>query len=978
MSVVTKNYKVEFINFNSSYVFQSFVDITDFVVSLDDFVLQSTGKISTAKFTLNGEFGNFITNDNSGVTPKIKQFDLIRITIIGDDGVTEQNKIFEVTTDLAQITTRSSYFLPIEMEGRERNLAGVPFGGFFRSATHNALIAQVVSSYNNQHKTLQPALFESDDNDAVPDFNPNIWDFTQVDNCFDAILVVLASLNLPVSAGGGGNRYALIFEDVYSGNTPTLGNLEFRIIKQGSRNPSVPTLQQNDAHPITKIDKIKHPATGSIVVARGRPKTGTQPQNYSLFLSKLEFYRNIKQWDSSITYPVGSYVTFGRQSVNEDAPQRWQAMLENTNSTPAVGLAWQLVFVGNFIGNIQYSPWTIMKATPIQNGFANPGGDFSTTTTDAVAIPDHNLVINDVRGEYPDRIGTYRNWVTFRTNTSVAANLTATEQAYLYQGSFFYDGQVVLVDPNVGALGGVFSGSDPNGILFEGSMAIWRATPNSLVIPGDGDWFVLREVQDFDQCAVYAEAKVYEWNVFFDKAQAGAVYPGADRRRGGAVPEFEWRDISDVFMGNDCFHNPFSIKNVTGLVASVLADGEPLTNQSAFPSFPYNENSGIEIVFGYNQANETQQQHDVWFNLIKKVITGGSIITQFLINLIPAVYNTYTTPQYTNMGWWFTWPSPYPFSTVETISEDVGELYGGNFATLNDHRYFDLFNIQYTTTGLEGWTHVDSSDLSEITGVEFLFNFDITISDVRIPFSGDVPFAYWCIDKFGTMWKSPKIMYRHLGETQSVKIEFGDLSPVFRGRTPLGIDNVLENIIVAEVEVNEVFFKDTIIIQGFQCETPYDEFGRYAPNLFEQIIKPVFFDIFVGGSSEVRFIGVIDAFGFTKTPVAISNTTTLSSERTIIPQFEDYQNILNVEQLQRFADAKNQIDEFQYEQYTIVQGGINDLDLEDSIFLKDPYLIDESDDGANTRKLAIRELHYSVPADSGLIRKMIGVKVIDV
>jgi len=330
------------------------------------------------------------------------------------------------------------------------------------------------------------------------------------------------------------------------------------------------------------------------------------------------------------------------------------------------------------------------------------------------------------------------------------------------------------------------------------------------------------------------------------------------------------------------------------------------------------------------------------------------------------------------MGWWFVWPSPYPFSTYNGIGEEVGDLYGGSFATLNDHRYFDMFNIQYTTDGLNGWTHADSSDLSEITGVEFLFNYDITINGTTIPFTGDVPFAYWCLDKFGTLWKSQKIMYRHLGETQTIKIEFGDLSPVFRGRTPLGIDNLLENILVAEVEISEQFFKESVVFQGFQCETPYDEYGRYSPNLWEQVIKPVHFDVFgQTGNFDVRFVGVIDAYGFTKTPIAISSPNALSLERTIIPQFEDYQNIINVEQLQRFADSSAQIEQFQYEQYTVEQGGINDLSLEDSVALFDPYLINEADQGVNTRVVALREIHYSVPTDSALIRKGVFVKVID-
>jgi len=431
-------------------------------------------------------------------------------------------------------------------------------------------------------------------------------------------------------------------------------------------------------------------------------------------------------------------------------------------------------------------------------------------------------------------------------------------------------------------------------------------------------------------------------------------------------------------MGNDCFHNPISIENVTGLVPNVLQNDEPLFNNLKAIPADYNANSGIEVVFGYNQSKETQDDRDVWFKMIKKVVGVISPVTTFIANLAATTFATFTTPQYTNMGWWFAWPSPFPFSTYNGIIEDVGELYGGSFSTLNDHRYYNLFNIQHTTTGQLGWVHDDSQDLSEITGVEFLFNYDITVDGDRIPFTGDIPFAYWCLDRFGTMWKSQKIMLRHLGETQQIRIEFGDLSPVTRNRTPLGIDNILENIIVAEVEVNEVFFKENIIIQGFQSETPYDEFGRYSPNLWEQIIKPVFFDLF--GQTfgfDVRFIGIIDAYGFTKTPVAISASNSLSDERTIIPQFEDYQNIVNVEQLQRFADSSRDIEQFPYEQYTVEQGGIADLNLEDTVSLHDEFLINEADAGPNTRNIAIRELHYSVAFDGGLIRKIVGVKVID-
>jgi len=984
MSVITKNYKVEFIVSNTV-----FTDITDFVVSLDTFVLQSTGKIATAKLTLNAEFGNFITDDNGGATPLLKQFDLIRVRVIGDDGVTEQLKIFEVTTDLAQLANRSSHFLPIELEGRERNLSGIPFGGFFRNATHREIVDEIRRAFNIQKGTAQPGFFVQTPN-VIPDFNPNIWDFTQVDNCYDALLVILDSLNLPVSAGGGGNRFAMVFEDVYFSfpNDIDLGVLDLKIIIQGSNNSPgpFPVLQQNDEHPITKIDKIKSPASGTLVVARGRPKTAQQPQNYSLFLSRLEFYRAVKEYDNAKTYAVDSFVRFGKQTISGGS-QRWKAITENIGVTPTVGPNWQLQFVRSFIGLLQYSPFTEDKARPIQNGFGNPKGGFDATLTDAIAVPDHNLVINDVRVDDNNTIGTFRDFVVFRAFSPKLADLTTTQKEYLFDlggGNFgFYNGFKVLVDPNLGTLEPPFDGLDVNGLPFENNIAIY--TNPSIVVTAGGvlesssAWTVVREHQDFDQCAIYSEAANYEFNVSFDLTQVGYRYPGEDRQRGGIGPTFEWRDISNIFMGNDCWHNPVSIANVQGLIVSDLPDGEPLKdpNGDFYNLGTSGGGSAVEVTFGYNKINQTQKQRNVWFEIAKRVITQSDLITSFIVGLFVDVFQTFVTPQYTNMGWWFAWPSPFPYNTSGGIQENIGFLYGGNFATLNRHRYFDLFNIQFTTIGNTGWTHPESSDLSEITGVEFLFNFDITAEGNRIEFSGDLPFLYWCIDKFGTTWKSQKIMYRHLGETQQIRIEFGDLSPVARNRTPFGVSNILEQIIVAEVEVNEVFFKDNIIIQGFQWESSYDEFGRYNPELIEQILKPSFFDFFQGGGGAVRFIGVIDAYGFTKTPVAISAPNSFSDERRIIPQFEEYQNIVNVEQLQRFADSAQQIEEFQFEQYTIEQGGINDLELEDTVALKDVFLINNNDQGNNTRIITVRELHYSVPADGGLIRKIVGVKVID-
>ncbi len=970
MSAITKNYRVERID-NVTPV-PNITDITDSIISLDDFVLQSTGIIAEAKLTLNSEFGAFITDDGGGTTPILSNFDRLRITIIGDDGVTEQSRIFEITTDLSQLATKSSHFLPLELEGRERNLSGVPFGGFFRNATHLEIVQQILFSYTDQIGTLQPTIVGNVIN--IPNFNPNIWDFTQVDNCYDALLAVLDSLNLPVSGGGGGNRFALIFEE----HPTNINLLVFKIMIQGSNNiGSIPTLQQNDTHPITKIDKVKQASTGTIVVARGRAKTATQPNNYTKFTSLLEFYKVIKPYKDTIEYPKDAFVISNGVTfqANQTVPP----------STPPPSAQWTTTDVGNFIGNLSYSPFTKDKLNPIKNGFANPTGSFandSSLTFDHIAIPDHNLFIND-RNPTNFNIGTYRNWVTFRAKSVFQSDLSAAQKAYMFPtptGFGFFDGFTILVDNSLpGTLEPPFDGNDANGVPFINSVAKFVATPNlgivtaegGSIVPG-GKWLVVRKVNEFDQTAVYNESKVYEYNAN-DYVASQRVYPGIDRRRGGTnLAPLEWQDISGIFMGNDCFHTPSNIEQVDGLFGDSIQNQEPLNDPNGDP---YIEDSAIKITFGYNESTHIPKQGEVWFKMIKGTLRDNPIAV-FIANLVSTVYNTFLTPNYTNMGWWFAWPSPYPFSTSLPISERVGELYGGDQFSLNEHRYFDLYNIQFTTTGKQGWIFSDSADLSEVTGVQFLFNFDITVDNGRIPLSGDVPFTYWCIDSNGTRWKSKKIFYRHLGETQLIQIEFGDLSPVFATRTPLGINNILENIIVPEIEVNEIFFKERIIMQGFQCEAPYDEFGRYAPKLWEQIITPNAFDAFFGGSGNIAYTGIIDGFAFIKTPIAISKSNALSIQRTIIPAFEEYQNIVNVEQLQRFADSTAQIEQFQYEQYTIEQSGIVDLDLEDSIFLHDPFLIKEADDISNTRLLAVRELHYSVPFQGGLIRKIVGVKVI--
>lgn len=946
-----KNYRIEYLLLKKDGN-HTILDITDGAVSLDELHMQSAGRMASGKIVLNAEVGQFTSA--VGKYPILKQFDLLILTVINDDGIDGDFRIMEIVTDIGQFSTKSSHLLPLELQGRERNLAGVTFSGFFRSATHFSMGNNVISSYIRQTSSesrINQPLIRLDN--QLPDFNPNIWDFTYVDNCYDAVNFLIDQANLPVTAGGGGDRFSAIYED----DMDSLTTLKLSIISQGSRNEgNIPTLEKNVKHQIRSIHRTKQASTGTLSIVRGATKTGTMPTNFSKFVSKLEFYRAIKQYDTDIAYPIGVYARFNGLSYISIQPV--------PINTPPPTAQWQLVKVGDFIGDIQYSPWTEDKVAPLINGFSNPTGGFGNTF-DNVAVIDSNSTIHDTN--------TNREWVLFRSNTTDIVN---DDYLNKYMSNFggirqFVHGTVVLVDTELGPVGGDFIGNDLNGKPFADNIATFIVPENKS--PLSGYWLVIRESQDFDQVAVHTEGRTYEWNVLFAQVN-NRNYPGVDRKRGGAGENFKWRDISSQFIGNDCFHQPINVEMVDGLIPDTIRNtGEALNDPN---DIPYKRNSAIKLIFGYGKDKLTPIQRNFWFNLSRLVWDFSGVVQQNISQLALTQFNTFTTPDYTNVGWWFSFASPYPLSTHNGITEEIGALYGGDVNSLNKHRYFDLFNIRYTPTGKEGWVHDDSDNLSEITGVKFIFVFDIKNNGGRIPGVGDVPFIYWIKDAEGVVWKSQKTIYKHLGDVQSIEIEFGDLSPVYRARTPLGIDNVIDNIILPDLEVNEALFKDKIILQGFQCDLGYDDFGRYAINQTETHLKPAFFDFFEGGVGAVRFEGTIDAFSFVKTPVAISKSNSLSDERIIIPDIEDFSNIRNTESLQRAADALQEIEQWPYEQYSVEQQGITDLNLEDSVYLKD-ILIPENEGGQNnTVKLACRELLYTSTRDGGLIRTVVLVRKI--
>ena len=916
------DFEVEYINSNST-----FTDITEYVPELGKTAYFSDGRISTSRITLQAEFGWFVTESNGGKTPIISPLDRIRISHIDSKQNTKKH-IFEVTQILPSIDNTGSDILLLTLEGRERNLSLIPFSGYFDPPISSKdIVKKILAVYGTSRNSLtQPTLLDS--TNELPDFNHNYWDFQYIDNCLDAIQEVLRQSDLSVPAGGGGDRFGVVFEDVDG----DLNIMRIKFVSQGSVGEGTHTITPHDIYnPVSVISGAKDPETGTVVIARGRPGSGGMPTSGDKYRARLEFYERTQPYDSTKAYRKGAYVAHGANTTNPELEtgQVYQALRDVTNVRPPSSADWKTVSAFEYIGNIQYSPFTIDKAALYRNECTNPEAAFNYNSNDSPKMCDCNIFINDAE--------TNRDWVYIRQKTNNVSDWTNNQKSYLWNNASLYNGFKILIDTsNLGTGEGAFSptldafgtgaGKDPNGKTYANNHAVYV----------NGTWYVIKEHEDFDQILVRNEG-IYEWNVNFT---TGSKYPASDRnnaarryRRQNAGTPDGWRTIKGEFLANDCLHSPSSIRNVDGLIHGILTQGGE----------KYTTDSAVEIVYEYGSSTHLPE----WLDIMNKIAGFSSAAAGFLgtfaINALVDTYNLFLTPQYTNAGWWITWTFPFPFSTHNSISEKVGELYGGQtLAEINNHPYFDKYNQRVALSGDAGWNETDSDNLMEITGATFLFKLDITANGVTIPFTGSIPAAFWAIDDNGTLWKS-KDQYRFLKDVQRFTFDFGNFTPVYRARTPYGIDNLITNILVPELEIRERLQPARIKMMGFQIEAAYDEHGRYIPNSIEHIIKPTLFGGMFNPSSigtSVKFTGTIDYVQWIKTPIAIEDGSSLGQtpNRTMFPEIKDYPNISNVEQLQRAATADWDTEYFKYEQYELVQNDRADLSLQETVFFRNSKL----------------------------------------
>jgi len=727
-------------------------------------------------------------------------------------------------------------------------------------------------------------------------------------------------MNLDTARLGTGDLFAIVLED----NPVFQDQMLCKVFSKGKL-PSTPTtIKDTPSTPVYQITKRKEGKTGTRILVEGEPDTGIMPENPHRFSSVVEVFNQHPEYDPTLEYLKGIRVQ--KTGVHYEA-----ISFVPVGIGPPGALFWKVIAIKDVMGTYQVSPLTQNKATLYKNFASNPTNPLNTNFNSPAFI-DANARIRESNR--------WRDFVLIRSNTD-KLNSNPTLRRYLYNqdadGDGVYNGLMMLVDTSLGAPAGSFA-------LNGGKDRFGRNFANAFVIRVGKEWIVAREPQLGDQIGVRAEGRTYEWNV---PIQDQTLRPGTDKRRnrkksGGSViiipgGSLAWRDVTDTFLGNDMFHYPSSIQNVSGLF--------PITPA---PSGNYNDNSAVEITYTYNIDPAISQFLASLTEVLDAFIPGNFVNEALILNIY-------------NAGWWMNLGTLFPENTLNGITEDIGALLGGPHATKNEFCLLDTNNVNLTRDGKVKRNTALGNELGALTGIKFNFQFFIKQGATDAKFKGNIPFSMFAYDLEGNVWKSP-VNYRIHGDIEEISVFWTDFK-LHKARTPWGLDTLLSNIIVPELDFKELFEQRKIKLIGMQLEQSYDSEGRYQPFNWDNFVNSLF-----STGTTVSFIGRFDMLGFIKAPNA---STPVETTRLLQPKKIIASKTRNLIQLEAIAYAEKDLRGIQYETYTIEREPSIDFGADDGFYLEDKKMIKESDNGANTRKLFCQNMYY-VANNDGIKQVIVG------
>ena len=254
-------------------------------------------------------------------------------------------------------------------------------------------------------------------------------------------------------------------------------------------------------------------------------------------------------------------------------------------------------------------------------------------------------------------------------------------------------------------------------------------------------------------------------------------------------------------------------------------------------------------------------------------------------------------------------------------------------------------------------------------GIEFFFNFDITGINIHA-WRGNLPFRATIYDAFSNVWIAD-VSYRLQKVTQLFKIPFSQFK-IYRARIQPAFEahEVITRIINPERRITEILDRRFIKRITFQCMIAYDDDGRFDPyswlavlnNVAQRITGTFTLD------DNINFVGVYDAFCFTKTPIAIEMHDAEAGKKFLMAPSKKFTQISNTRQLQKIARSELDIALHRADIFTIKLTNDARAKAESTAVIQDDDLIEEQGDDKtsttvpNTRPLIIKKVTHSVNA----------------
>ncbi len=898
------------------------VDISSNVITIENMTDVGTGEVNTAVLMLNARDGQFITEDNSGATPQINQFDRIYIKITDTNGAI-YDKVYEVESLQQQKTIKDGIRLVVNLMGLERHLQQVHFAKQYFYTSGFDLVKDVIDRYNTSAGSKQVDVEKHDTVSSggtyyneLPKWTANNMDFGVSETyCYDGVNDLVNKLGSSISAGGAGDFFEFTFKD---DSTISNNKLFFHAFKSGenSNQSSVPVITNpTNTLPIYETNGELENETGSVIFAKGAKGYGSMPTNVSKFRSYKEEFDLIPAWQTGESYPSGARVVYNNV--------KYQA--NTTTSGTWTGSQWDQIKLGDLAGNINYSPYTSSLSEVTSGDGGNNGSDgykllLSSGSNPSDTTASHNAFSSDSGTTEFDWHGCWdsnlviRDEDHFRTWVDCKCETNSNIPSELKMSGDVYRGFRVLVK---GTVTGIFA-SYPNRVMqYDGSEWKQFYPFNNGTTPHDDA-----------QVAVINEGMNYVYNKHTSNQWATEKGTG-----------------STYDKSNDCFHVATNIFSEDGVSESLKSTGSTTST----------------IMYGENSATA----FEYWFKVF------DSLLGYFV-----------TTAGYYQVGAWANFKVPYPTTSDQLPSGyTVGSEYVNPTIDVNNMHLTPDGNTGFNADDSEELGILET--LSFFCKFKYFYNYIVTDDETLIPFKGKFRFRCTCYDTSdNVVTQDFEIAFNENWEFVSLPIS---AFKIYRARVTKRWGEVASNLIMPELEVTEVFQWKNLKMISIQCQESYDGVGRFAAeegqlnNAWDNL-NPIV--TFTGGMRQKTRLS-IDNLHFSKQLTATSGKDT---SRNVTPIFMERPYTSNYKQLQSDAKAQLDIEKHRFESFEIETEGAcpDNLRFGDSFYLVDDDVVyvpssERTDaEAENKIKLVAKKIEYTINGTDGgrggFIRRITGVK----